>query len=330
MTVRERLEEKRKEVLRLALSGELKGLEGDALTEKIGAIATATALDQVGEKYDNPKHEDTRLAFHSRLHSELVVSRITRLIEAVNGLYPGRISKTEQVEAELAGASHDIEHVFIEGEGNVRKRKFGEGEERSATRLTALKRAANAALVKRDKPAIFDIDPEKDQKTIEVTIPSFELGKGVFQERLTKETPLTTRFLALADLADFGMDGPEKLLLSGRQLAIEDNSDIVEAIRKGNVSEPQKEEYRERLLRFMASQPNFAESRRDRFDDEIDGIEDPGIKAVVTDQFTYFKEENFRRAKFVLDSEITKIRAYTYDQMIAYIGIPAFIAKGES
>jgi len=306
--------------------GVLEGLEGDARIEKVGEISRDILLDLVENKYGNPENQDVKLAFHNREHSALVASRVERLIDATNAFEPGRISAAEKAAAVIAAGGHDVEHVFYEADG-IRKRKIGEGEVRSAARISVVKEAANNALIKAGKDPIFTIDPDKDIEDINVTIPSFSAEEGVTQKLLTRETPLTTRFLALADLADFGMDGPEKLLMSGRQIAIEDNSDIVEAIRTGTV-DGREEEYRKRLLGTITFQPFFAQKRKERFQAELDGIEPESLKAEIGKEFRYFEgdidqqDTPFGEAMAYLNEEVARVEGLSYDDLLTYIGIP--------
>ncbi|KND50051.1 MAG: hypothetical protein AB203_03620 [Parcubacteria bacterium C7867-008] len=312
--------------------GALEGLEGDALREKITEVTREILLDLVEVKYGSPENQDVKLAFHNREHSELVTARVERFIQITNTFQSGRISSEEKANAILAAAGHDAEHVFERTEKGLRKRKTGDGEKRSAARITTVKEAANNALIKAGKEAVYTVDPDQDVEIINVTIPSFSLEEGVTQKLLTKETPLTTRYLALADLADFGIDGSEKLLKSGRQLAIEDNSNIIEAIRLGTVGD-NEEAYRLKLLGTMQIQPGFAESRKRHFLDELNGIEPEGLKAEIAKEFRYFEGEAdeldkpFAQSIQFLNAEVARLETLPFDTLIAYLGVHEFLNK---
>lgn len=300
-------------------------LEGDELLERVSEIGVKAALDLVTEKYDYPESVDSKLAFHNREHSELVVKRFEQLVNAANDAVPGTVSLLENMEGKMAAATHDADHVFVLGPDGSRKRIPGEGEERSAARLTAIKESLNENLVRAGKTSLFSIDAQKDKDTIAVTVPGFDVTLGALQINLKPETSLTDRFLALADLGDFGMDGVDKLLRSGRQLAIEENSDIVEAERRGDVPEEAKEGYATRLKNFMRFQPVFAAGRKFQFEREIDGIEDSRVKAAVVAQFPNFEEQAYQRAQGELAERLKEIPAMDYDAIVKYVGVREFV-----
>lgn len=309
---------------KLSLSGELEALKGDALIERVGDLGTVAALALVEKKYGAEADPESRLAYHDRAHSEAVVRRVGELVAAINTAKPGTISVLENTLVRLDAANHDDEHVFYVKEG-IRMRKPGEGEERSAVRLTELKRAINENLSLYGKGEQLPIDPARDKRAIDVTVPEFVPGTGIIQKHLNRDTPLTDRLLAFADLGDFGMEGPQRLLETGKKLAIEDNADIVEAVRAGGISSELKDRYRGRLLAFMQFQPTFAESRYHRFAEELEGINDSVVERAIREQFTYFKQEAFDTARRELNEEMTKIAPYTFEEVMAYVGIPEFI-----
>ena len=310
----------------LALSGELKSLEGDALIERVGDLGVVAALDLVEQKYGTSADPESRLAYHDRAHSETVVRRTEELVEAINAARPGTISMLEKTQLRLDAATHDAEHVFYVKNG-IRMRKVGEGEERSAVRLTELKQAANQNLRLHGRPELFTIDALRDRRAIDVTVPEYVDGVGVIQKHLNRETPLPDRLLALADLGDFGMEGPRKLLETGTKIAIEDNSDIVEAIRAGGLTADQKRVFRGRLLGFIQFQPSFAESRFHRFTQELEGIDDPVVEAAIRERFSYFKQDAYDAARRELNEEMTNIANYSFEEICDYVGIPECISK---
>jgi hypothetical protein len=117
---------------------------------------------------------------------------------------------------------------------------------------------------------------------IVVSVPSFKTGR-VFQPALNSESHPVVRAVALADIGTAGME-PKVFGTEGELLFIEQEIEIIEAIRKAKNPDdikPEKQElYLKRYRSWMNIQVGFAEGRKTLLEGELGNLDDKSKKRV--------------------------------------------------
>lgn len=139
------------------------------------------------------------------------------------------------------------------------------------------------------------------QNLLKLLIPSDTLESNtVIQPNLTKDSSLIARAVALADMGSAGLDGAEALLADGDNFFREQNKDIRDASENiENLTGSQKEYYQGRMLAWSEFQPKFAQGRKNRLAQELEGIPETAKSAVraLFNKFNKSIQAAHKRAK---------------------------------
>lgn len=257
---------------------------------------TREALHLIHERFEEAANPRDKLDFHNTHHTEGVIRRTKKILEAIRAVEPKSVTPRMIQLAGLIASGHDTVQAYdvdlIEDEGHtklVRKRHVGENEQASAQELIArvteigTKTRAGSALTKKDEEIL--------REAIDVTVPDFspEL-QTITQPHLSEQSSLIARAVALADLGGAGMDGPDVFLREGDALFREEQIDITEALRTpGNLSEDDRDYFKKRMLAWSESQSTFAEGRKTLFEQEIAGLSEK-VQNTVRVLFSHFDE----------------------------------------
>ncbi|WP_435011981.1 hypothetical protein P12x_006093 (plasmid) [Tundrisphaera lichenicola] len=234
----------------------------------------AYALALLRSRFEGNGEAEDDMAYHRADHTAGVIRRTGDLLRAM-----GTGDREYQLGL-LAAAFHDTVQGWASAatpDGKVLRRRFsGRNEIDSAAEAVAWMRQADGAFG----------EPDFDLVTwaILATIPAWDAANGtVSQPLLTADAPATVRAVALADLGIAGMDG-EAFLATGDQLFREENLDIGRALRRctrrADLGAATLEGYKQRMLAWSRSQPDFARGRRARLGQELGDPNGPAAGAV--------------------------------------------------
>lgn len=277
----------------------------DKLREKAVMQGAEEAQMKIKQRFENPLDEKNYLPFHDRAHTESVMSRTERILDAIQKVGPDLVSDKDVQNGILAAAFHDTvnsseENIVRDGDRTkiMRKRFTGNNEQKSADE--AVEFMGQAAT--ESKAYIFSKnDVAIVREAIAATVPDFNPEKKtVVQPNLKEESSIVARALALADLGTAGMDGPKKFLKEGDDLFREENLDIAKALLKPEqIDEAQKDYFRQRMLGWTKFQPAFARGRKELLDDELRGFPEKAKDAIkkLFDKFDLSIQAAGERAK---------------------------------
>jgi hypothetical protein len=308
---------------------QLESLSEEQLAEMVIDHVNDTLLGSLSDKFENPDKPESFLAYHNTDHTLGVKDRSQRILDALKRSGYPISSKFEKL-TEYTSVVHDYDHIFDKGtvpgtDEQKRIRVAGAGELVTSYEAIDRLQIINDALQKFGARPLFDSqDIQNVADGVFVTIPGFEDGT-VTQPNLTKESSLMARIIALADLGEALMDGPEASLESGKRVTIEENSDIEEAIANENVkplSDEQKEKYRMRILNGLRFQKPFVEGRKNRIDQELSGIEDEKARLTVTQLFNRYDETINGVAEAISQAE-----KMNFDQLVDFVGFRKFLER---
>lgn len=273
-----------------------------------------TAIELVRARFEDAADEKDRLPFHKADHTVEVAVRTRKILEAIRRGSPDTVDdRTIQI-GQLVGAFHDTVQKWVPNEDNMgpdgskrimRKRLqtpadptknanpdgYKGNETASADEAKAFIDDFNR---KRKEDGLPEVFTEEDklvaERAIDHTVPQFEFAKKtVVQPRLTQESDIISRAVALADLGEAGMD-PKGFEKAGDLLFREDNLDILDASKDLNKLDAQtKEQYRKRMLGWSKFQESFANGRRAELDKELEGLPEAAA-AEVKKLFDKFDE----------------------------------------
>lgn len=267
-----------------------------------------TALEAVRSRYEDAADMYMRLPFHNTRHTKSVVERV--YIVGQRLVVSGDMSVHDLDIAMLAGAYHDTvqkwrpaverfdattrawtecaERLSLTEEEKfsglyrvMRKRFIGANELASADEAVAYMESVNRSC----SPAVFsDMDMNLVREAIDVTVPGFDpTRKTVVQPRLTANSSVVARVVALADLLDAGMNSDE-FVRAGKALFLEENLDVYNLLDRNDLAS-ESHAYiascRDRLLAWLGFQPVFAEGRRACFESEISAFSSCGQKSLM-------------------------------------------------
>ena len=268
--------------------------ERDPYSAILGKGETA-ALIKVQERFDFNEDAIDRLPFHNSRHTKDVIRRTDMVLEAIQKAMQDLVDEETRALGRFAGASHDTVQEYEESrtvdgtqEKTMRKRFTVKNESASADEAVEF-------LEKCNKDAGSELFSAKDldtvRRAIDTTVPSFDPEKGtVVQPNLTEQNAVIERAVALADLGTAGMDGPDAYIIEGRDLFREENLDIFRAfeeLKDKPGADPEKdlppdkvEYFKKRMLAWSAFQSKFAEGRKAKLEDELNGLPEEAKEAV--------------------------------------------------
>lgn len=110
--------------------------------------------------------------------------------------------------------------------------------------------------------------------------------------------------------------GLKSLLKEGSSLFREENLDILEAIRSGDIIPDNKKEYfKKRMVGWLKSQAGFAKGRQARLEVEVESIPSEEARKAVAKLFSKF-EDSIKASKEVAD-EAEKM---SFEELVSYMG----------
>lgn len=242
------------------------------------------------------------LEYHTTKHTETVVQRYNQIVSAIRRMSTMPIDEREVQIGELAAGWHDTvrsggEVVIDEPEDSpfagmsklVLKDTTGANEEESEDLLVSFMDEVN----KKFPETFTEQDKEISRTHIAVTIPDFDpINKTVFQPNLNETSSVPMRAIALADIGVAGMGTPEEFIEEGDAVFREENIDIAEAFasfaNKGYIDERTQEYFAYRMRMWSANQEKFAEGRKNRLDEELEGLEPAIVHGLKNEVFTNF------------------------------------------
>ena len=244
--------------------------------------AVAEALALVAGRFEKNPDAKKNLAFHNTEHTKGVVSRAEAVLRKIQRGAPELVSDRDIEVGRVAASFHDV--VQEEGEPNVqpegdakkvlRKRLTAKNEAASADAAADFARKHNEKLESEGKSVVFtEEDIAAIREAIDATIPGWDpKASTVNQPKLTAESSVIARAVALADLGEAGTD-PEAYLKGGDALFREENLDVFDALKEPEkISEADKERFRKRLVGWSKFQATFAKGRKALFDKEVEGL----------------------------------------------------------
>ena len=260
------------------------------------------ALLKVMERFDFNENAIDRLPFHNSRHTKDVVRRTDAILAAIQEARPDLVDSKQRSLGRFAGAYHDTVQNYEEDrlqdseQEKVRRKRFTvKNEAASADEATDFMRKINDEA---GAEIFTKMDMDVVRHAIDTTVPGFDPEKGtVIQPNLKEQSSIIERAVALADLGAAGMDGPDKYIVEGRNVFREENLDILrafEGLEKDTDPEkelpPDKVEYfKKRMLGWSASQVRFAEGRKAKLEDELNGLPEDA-KNAVRELFNKFDE----------------------------------------
>lgn len=285
------------------------------------------ALDTVAKRFETPRDPADRLEFHNTRHTKDVIRRFDAIMDAIRQSDPSLVDDRGHAMGRFAAGHHDTVQKWepnpIVGtnpgeEGLIkimRKRLIGANEAESTKEAIAFMERVNA-------DAGDEIFSAEDMAIVggghEATIPGFDPKKGtVIQPKLTDQSSIITRAIALADLGTAGMDGKEHYLPEGDALFREENLDIASAVEQPEaLTDAQKEFFRKRMLGWSQFQATFAAGRRAMLEEELRPLPEP-VRKEVEKLFGKFDEsiqaaaEQAARRQSLSFEELARDMGYT-------------------
>lgn len=274
----------------------LEGEGSEAQAENIDSYADEgvnQALSLIKERYENSSEEKNNLPFHNVQHTEGVIRRTEIVLSAIREADPSLVSERDIKLGRLAAAYHDTiqrseENKVTDGQFTkvLRRRFAGANEKASAEEGVAFMNEVNS----RGKSVFSENDKDVIREAVDATVPSWDpVNKTVMQPKLADNSSLIARAVALADLGNAGMDGGEVYINEGKALFREEQLDIIEALKSGDVSPEQQEYFKKRMVSWHQSQVGFARGRQQRLEAELQAIPEAARDSVAT-LFSKFDE----------------------------------------
>lgn len=235
-----------------------------------GNCAFGDALEIIFQRFEDGSIDD-RLAYHNREHTRGVVWR-AEMIALLLGL-----SDRERLLVKIAAAFHDTVQRWLPARRDdgaiIRQRKTGVNERASAR--VAVQWMKRWGCGRCDISAHSHLECDLVTSAILATVPSMSSGynRTVVQAALTPDCHPVVRTVALADLGAAGAE-PEIFRNEGRNLFIEQELDIIEAIRQGDISVKNQQWYLTRYRAWIKSQIDFACGRKTLFETELGNLSD--------------------------------------------------------
>lgn len=191
-------------------------------------------------------------------------------------------------------------------------RLFGENEASSAE-------WAFAQMSKVNDEAGREIFTKEDTEIVALaiiaTIPLFE-GEAVIQPHLYKDSHIVVAALALADLGEAGMGMPSTFINGSCALFREENLDIGRDMRSDKpIPDEKKEQYRQRILKYLEWQKTFLEERKVTFDEHDIFIIPKEKRDAVRGLFS-----NFDESAKMIDAIREALEDMAFEDAAAYMG----------
>lgn len=264
--------------------------------ERFAEQGIEQAIVLLRQRFENPSDPKNQLEFHNTEHTENVIQNTEFILEEIKKVAPELVTDRDIARAKLYAAFHDAVQEWEENHTEdgadvkvTRKRFIEENETASFKELSEYMKAVNME----EKEQVFtEEDFTLGQQAIMGTVPGFDVeNKTVYQPNVSKKTPLIARAIALADLGTAGISGGDNSSTEGDRLFREENLDVKEALSDfANMTEVQKEHYKNRMLNWTRFQVSFIEGRKNRLEQEINGLPEVAQSALKNNVFTKFDE----------------------------------------
>ena len=241
----------------------------DSVYKKSVEDGVEKALGLVASRFENQEDEKENLDFHNTRHTNEVVKNTEAILNAIG------VTEKEVNLGKLIASYHDTVQEWEENvtdDGKImRKRAISDNEAASFVEFEQYVKDVNS---KEGTEVFSEGDIETGRFAIMGTVPGFDPEKGtVVQPNMTNEAPKVARAVALADLGTAGIEGSEKYVEDGSSLFREENLDIAEKMANPDqLTEEEKEGFKQRMLGWSNFQPIFANGRKELFESEIDGF----------------------------------------------------------
>ena len=269
----------------------------------------------IGKRFGEHSGEN-ELAFHNAEHTKSVMRRTESILRAIKKVTLYRVTEKDIKLARLVAAFHDAVQESKEQDKDgrlMRQRATGINEEKSADEAIDF---LDQEMKYSEETEFSEEDFGVVKEAINGTVPGFDVEKKtVIQPNVTESSSLIARALALADLGTAGMDGAEAFLREGDALFLEENLDIMRALRnEQELSDEMKEVYRKRIIEWSKFQPTFAAGRRDLLDEELRGMP-PGADVAIKKLFNKFDESISAAEKRAKERE-----TMSFDELVVDMG----------
>ncbi|XGV97162.1 MAG: hypothetical protein ACAF41_31125 [Leptolyngbya sp. BL-A-14] len=253
---------------------------------------------------------EQKLCYHTREHVEGVQRRANQIFQVVHP-YLWQATERDRMEAllDLCATAHDMVQIFVPQPAphTTRRREAGVSETATVAQLFAWMERFNQQCQKHysEKMVLFtDQDFRLIQTAIEATICEYDpIEQAIFQPALTgREPPVSpiARILALADIGTLGMEGIDAFNREGCLLFLEENPDVRSLLEQHRLEhldadDPKLcENIRLRLLRRTRFQVHLAQSRLQRFPQELEGFPIETIALLQQNVFPYLTPETIQ------------------------------------
>lgn len=278
-------------------------------------------LNEIDSKYGDDVHISEQRPYHNRAHTYAVVDRTGRLLWAAHKADSNLVKEEDIYIGMIAAAFHDV----------VQER----GAEKGSNEKKSIKVAHEwmEKFNKQNSSTIFTSTHKNVVKNaILGTIPDFN-GKTVTQPNVTRNSPVITRMVALADLGAAGMlnalEGsdeldPDSTVGDNVKLFLEEknNQDFIKKMRSGeSLSNGYKRTWREKMVKSAKSQIDFVKGRMELFENEIAGF-NSSVKNAIRGEFKYFDFSLQQAEEFY-----TQAKDASFDELIDMFDVEESVAE---
>jgi len=276
--------------------------------EQVMQMGKEDALARIRDRFENAKNPLDNLEYHVTSHTEAIIRRTRKILEAVREASPQALNERSLLVGEYVAANHDTvqNYEVVQKDGGIKIRK------RFVEKNEFMSLEESLAFIHKIDPNL--LTPEEEdilRDAIPSTIPDYSPEHGtVIQPRLTETSGLIARAVALADLGTAGMDGPEAYLPEGNAIFREDNMDIPESLHN-----PEKRDFlTKRMLAWSEIQISFATGRKALLDTELQGLS-PEVQNAVRALFNKF-DESIAAA----EAQLERRRAMNFEELARDFG----------
>jgi hypothetical protein len=263
--------------------------------------------------FEKSKNKYDRLPFHDRAHSEAVARRTKKILETIQASMPEAVSDRNIKLAQLIAANHDTVQNWQENTANGQRKRQRSVEQNEQASFEKLMEKLESVNKKSGQIFFTPDDLQIAREAIMVTIPGFDMKVGtVVQPKLSPESSIIARSVALADLGTAGMEDPAVFLVEGDALFREENLDILDAVENPDaVSGQIKKIYIDRMLAWTKFQPQFAAGRKLKLNEELQGLP-PDAQLSVGQLFNRF-DDSINAALALAQSREQRIKSGELD-----------------
>ncbi len=281
----------------------------EILRELCVSEAMEYARERVRDSFNSPELEDDELDFHSLVHTDDVIRRVTKILETMAEVAPDLVRIEDFHRARIAAAFHDLIQKWKEKSVDgkiIRDRDRGNNELASSDGAIDFLKTLN---YKNNQEIFTEEDLEGVREAIMVTIPDWNPSlKTVIQRNLSADSSIVTYALALADINSAGIDGGNKFILDGDLLFLEENLDIKRKMKNPeSLLDNEKSSIKDRIMKWGEGQIKFAEGRKIAFVEEIKNLPEKLQEALLSlfnkfdESIAMEKDETVKREKMSFD-----------------------------